>query len=218
MAVDWEIVKIALEASQTNEAAAEKLLLAALEQKGCNGECKPGCCGSGSTEQEIPITAVTGEKAVVYGKGGYSDANDPRTPACRSHEYDKDGKPIAVHCGVLVQPQTRYRCVLLDLIPHDESCQVYVEVVGKDGSPQSKTNTRLLTGWSESTKYDALYDAPASPGNFAMGREAKFYPPALGACGAVVVDASGNIDSDIAGSMGISRGTHMSYRVVFRER
>lgn len=162
---------------------------------------------------------VTTEKAVIYGKGGYTDPNDPRTPAMQKHEFDTNGKPIRVHGAVMVQPGTRYKCVLLDLIPHDESCQVYVDVQAKDGSLGSKTNARLLTGWRESaTDYDRLYDAPASPGSFAMGREAKFYAPALGPCGAVMVDEDGRIDSDIAGSLGISQGQHMSFRVVFRER
>lgn len=201
--VDWELVKIALETKQVNVPAAELLLKQAI-----------GYSSGEVTLVEKPV----GEQAVIYGKGGYTDAHDPRTLVCQKHEFDGNGKPIAVHTAVLVQPQARYRCVLVDLIPHDESCQVYVEVVAKNGAPGSKTNTRLLTGWSESTQYDALYDAPASPGNFSMGREAKFWPPALGACGAVVINDRGEIDSDVVGSLGISRGQHMSFRVAFQER
>lgn len=204
--IDWELVKIALETKQVNESAAGLLLKQAMG-------CEPTCCDTPAESKP-----VAPEKAVIYGKDGYTYISDPRTPACQKHEFDNSGKPIAVHTAVLVQPDTAYKCVLVDLLPHDESCQVYVEVYDANGNAASKTNTRLLTGWSESAKYDALYDAPASPGSFSMGREAKFWPPNLGSCGAVVVDGSGRIDSDVVGSLGISRGTHMSFRVVFRAR
>lgn len=219
VAVDWDVVKIALEKRQTNEAAAVNLLMAAID---CAPEkCAPGCCSGDGKPDETPgggETPTTGETAVIYGKGGYTDSGDPRTPACKTHEFDGGGKPIAVHTAVMVRPQSRYRCTLVDLIPHDESCQIYIEVYDRNGNPASKNGTRQLTGWSESEKYDELIAAPASPGNLPMGRGSKFWPPALGGSGACIVNEQGEIDSDIVGSLGLSRGEHMSYRVAYRAR
>lgn len=204
--IDWVLVRQATAIEPTNQQAAELLLKQAMG-------CEPGCCSGEVTLVEKPV----GEQAVIFGKGGFTGPGDPRTPACQRHET-KDGKPIAVHTAVLVQPQTRYRCTLVDLIPGDQSCQIYVEVFDRSGNAASKTNTRQLTGWSESTSYDELLDAPASPGSLPMGRGSKFWPPALGGSGACMVDGSGKIDSDIVGSLGLPAGEHVSYRVVFKER
>ena len=211
MTVDWNIVRIAVDMSQTDELSAIKLLQAALVD---NSQCKARCCGGGESAPNVGQS----EKAVVYGKGGYTDAGDPRSPSCQRHEFDGSGKPIAVHTAVMVRPQSLYQCTLVDLIPGDESCQIYIEVYDRNGNPDSKDGTRQLTGWSESEKYDELLSAPASPGNLPMGRGSKFWPPALGGSGACIVNEHGEIDSDIVGSLGLSKGQHMSYRVAFRAR
>lgn len=212
--IDWVLVKQAAAIEPTNAQAAELLLKQAM---GCDTEqagCAPGCCGGNVTLVEKPST----EQAVIFGKGGFTGPGDPRTPACQKHATDNSGKPVAVHTAVLVQPNTRYRCTLVDLIPGDQSCQIYIEVYDRAGNAASKAGTRQLTGWSESTDYDELLDAPASPGNLPMGRGSKFWPPALGGSGACIVDGAGNIDSDIVGSLGLPAGEHVSYRVVFKER
>lgn len=215
--IDWVLVRQAAAIEPTNALAAELLLKQAMgcdtEKPGCGG-CEPGCCGGNVTLVEKPTT----EQAVIYGKGGFTGPGDPRTLACQKHQTDNSGKPIAVHTAVLVQPSTRYRCTLVDLIPGDQSCQIYIEVYDRAGNAASKAGTRQLTGWSESTSYDALLDAPASPGHLPMGRGSKFWPPALGGSGACIVDGAGNIDSDIVGSLGLPAGEHVSYRVAFRER
>jgi hypothetical protein len=180
---------------------------------------------SSANLQPTPELGAWQEKEVCYGHRGFTDEHDPRTPAMRTHAYDPStGRVTAVWGGVLVQPNKRYRCVLVDLLPADQSCNLYVEVYDKNGNAASKNLARQLTGWRESaTDYDALYDAPQSPGAFEMAHDGKFFKDSngampLGPYGVCIVDGAGNIDSDIAGSFGLPNGQHTSYRICFRER
>lgn len=203
--IDWDLIKTAYDMHVTQPAAAETLLTMAL---GMESHRK-----SGMGETPEP------DKSVFYGKGGYTDVNDPREPDCQSHQFDGAGKPLAIHLGVMVRPSSKYRCSRVELLQNDESCNVYVIVTNKSGGMVPSVNTRMITGWRESdTDYDSLIEAPASPGSFFMGRDSKFYPPSLGPIGACVIDDSGNIDSDLVGSMGLSKGQHWSFRVYFQER
>lgn len=217
MAVDWEIVKIALEASQTNEAAAEKLLLAAIEQKGCNGECKPGCCGAGSNEQDILITAAVPDKAVVYGRDSYTDQHDPRQPNGRKHEMTNN-LVTGIHLTVHVKPERRYRVSNFYLI--DESAAsgqtvCKVKVLGKDGREQP-ADVRLATGYAgQDDKFDDYLVAGNAGNEFVITN--KFFPPALAPL-AIVILENGRIASDVAGNIGLPMGHHVSFYAELTER
>lgn len=205
MQVDWGLVKQALEVAQINESAAEHILLQAV------GELEP---------MDGPLTggAIPEEKAVVYGRNGYTDEHDPRDLDCRSHA-GKDGDRAAIWLQVHVNPESRYRCTRVEAIFDDDSCNVYFFVMNHTGSMVPATGARLGSPYSGSASgFQNNWKAPASPDSIFMGPNSKFWPPALGPLAAFVVDELGNIDSDVVGSIGLPQGDHMSFRVMFTER
>jgi hypothetical protein len=194
MAVDWELVKQALEVSQINQAAAEHLLLMAMAEIGDGG-------------------AIPEEGAVIYGRNGYTDEHDPRDPDCR--DAVGDNLWLQVH----VIPDATYRCTRVELLQEDEACNVYFFVMNHTGSMVPATGARLGSpyGGSDSGFRD-VWKAPASPDSIFMGPDSKMFGAELGPLASFVVDGLGNIDSDVVGSIGLRNGKHRSVRVYFQER
>lgn len=195
--VDWHVVFRALEQSQFDPIGAEELLKTAF------------------LIDKPPVEPGINK---IYGRDSYTDANDPRGLDCRSHQY-QNGKPVAVHLQVHVTPSKAFRCQSVELLLEDNSSNVYFQVLDRNGMPLPGLEARLFSPYSGyADNFQSTWAAPASPYSIFMGRDSKFAEPNLGPIAAGLVDDQGNIISDVVGSMGLSRGEHMSYRVTFVRR
>lgn len=214
--IDWVLVRQAAAIEPTNALAAELLLKQAMgcdtEKPGCGG-CEPGCCGGNVTLVEKPTT----EQAVVYGRNSYTDSNDPRRLNGRSHEMTNN-KVTGIHLTVHVKPERTYKvrnCYLIDEAAASGQTVCKVKVFGKDGMEQP-ADVRLATGYNgQDDKFDEYLTAGNAGNEFVITN--KFWPPSLGPL-AVVILANGQIDSDVAGNIGLPFGHHVSFYVEFIER
>lgn len=211
--IDWTQVKAAVEVSEINEKAAEMLLFDAI------GEIEGGGDSGGAT-----INTPGAESAVIYGRTsgaypkGYTDPADPRDADCRYHGKE-DGKPDAVWLQVNVHPERRFKCVRVELLQEDESCNVYLIATNRAGAMVPATGFRLGSPYNNSEHpYKDEWKAPASPANIPMGHDSRFTPNDLGPYAGYIVDSGGAVISDIVGSMGLPNGQHMSYRIYMQER
>lgn len=211
----WKLVTTAVTLKDVNEKLALDLIIDAAKEAGCCDDKK--CCG-GSCEgvtEEKPVVPTTA--SVLYGEGGkYTDANDPRDENARGHKLD-GGKIESVNVLVRTKPGAKYKAVLVETLPLDESCTIYVSVQNKNGSLASVSNVRQTTGSVDGHGYDDLYAAGNSKGEFFMGSDGKFYGQNIGPYGVVVTDGQDNIISDFVYGLGLYNGQHVSYRVGFRE-
>jgi len=213
LTIDWDLVKTAGELSETNRNAAVQLMLTAVT-------CAAGqkCCGGGGGgEKEVKSSE---EKAVVYGDGYYTDAQDPRKPNLRKHDGGNGQEYTAINGLVKVNPDSLYKCVSAEALFNDESCNLYVVVLNESGGMIPPFNARMITGGDgKAGTYDQLIDAPASPGSYFMGRDSKFDPKkAIGPIGAVVLNDDGKISSDWVYGLGLPAGEHVSFRISFAKR
>ena len=150
----------------------------------------------------------------------HSDDVDPRAENAARHipPPGQSGEVRAVHVTVHKQdPEVRkYACTNVRYLPNDDSCNIYVQVLNKQGTPVM-VDARMGTGYSGNKNSFDSWNPPGNPnGSFFMGPDSGFEPPNLGPCAVFVVD-QGYIVSDVVGSMGLSRGQHGSFYVVFKE-
>lgn len=200
--IDWRIVAEALAFSFYDTERAEEHLATA-----------GTVCDWVDDEPDEPTGPA--QVAIIYGRDSYTDKDDPRDLDCRSHATT-DGRPVAIHLQVHVDPAKQYRCKRVELLENDGSCNVYFVIEpssfvlngARTGSPYSG----LATGFEDTWRADA------SPGSIFMGRDASFAPPNLGPIAAFLATPDGTIVSDVVGSMGLPLGRHWSFRIYFEER
>lgn len=202
--INWELLEVAVELHKRgSDATAESVLREALKLDIPNSDAVD--------------TPHSESKSVLYGQGGwYTDEYDPRTKTADKHSGGDGQRVTGVNVLVRTNPSSQYRAVSVETLLNDESCNVYV-FENVNGAVVPAFNSRMVTGSSDGYKYDNLVEAPSSPGSFFMGRDSKFWPPAIGPIGAVIVE-NGKAVSDIVYGMGLSEGQHMSYRIVFERR
>lgn len=190
--VNWSSVKAAYTLSSSDEDAALTLLLKAINDGG-------------------PVQNPN--VSVLYGNGGwYTDEFDPRLQGANGF-VQQDNYYVSVNTLVRTRPETRWRASVVATNVKDASANVYVSI-----SPSFLTRTRMITGSTDGYGYDQLINAPNSPGTFFMGRNSVYWPPAIGPIGVVVLNAKGEIDSDVVYGLGLPAGQHCSYNVEFVER
>lgn len=214
--IDWVLVRQAAAIEPTNALAAELLLKQAMgcdtEKPGCGG-CDSNCCGGNVTLVEKPTT----EQAVIYGRNGYTDERDPRQANGRGHVMTND-KVTGIHLTVHVKPERKYRVsnfYLIDELAASGQTVCLVKVYGKDGR-EKPADVRLATGYNgQDDKFDEYLTAGNARNEFVITN--KFWPPSLGPL-AVVILNNGQIDSDVAGNIGLPFGHHVSFYVEFIER
>lgn len=181
----------------------ELLAQAAAEIAELNGE-NTGCCGGS-------CNCNCGQPA----DPPPTQSADPRAPNARDHATDKNGKVTGVFINVHRTPGARFVCQSVRLIDENEAqgnTIIRVKFTGASGP------LFLATGYQgNATSFDDFLPDSSGHGELVMaGSGAKFYPPNLGPL-AVVVRENGQIISDVIGNLGLSRGAHVSYEVVFSE-
>jgi len=145
---------------------------------------------------------------------------DVRSPNANHHDPapGESGDVKAVHLTVhkVGTQDRRYRCVGAQLLVDDDSCNIYVQVFSRLGTP-IMADVRMGTGYSGNPDTFHDYIVPGNPnGSFFMGPDSGFTPPNLGPL-AVMIRDGGRTVSDTVGGMGLSRGQHMSYLIKFME-
>jgi hypothetical protein len=184
----------------------------------------------GPDVRSIKAATETTEKAVVYGKDGYTDENDPRQPNARTHSTDSNGRVTAVWLTVHVDPKARFRCVNAFVKGEEEAkgqTIILISVRDKNGNAQNN-QVIMATGYQGQA---GPFDDYLTPGNAFYpvqhiladshdGKGCTFIPPALGGI-AIFVAKTGDIrvsDSDIVGNLGLPYARHVSYVLEFQER
>lgn len=167
-------------------------------------------------EVEAALALIPGDGGVIISA---PDAIDPREFNTTHHNPPpgQDGKVDAVHLTVHPAPGVRkYRCIRTQLLSDDPSCNIYVSVVDNRGRA-IMVNVMMATGYQGNANTFHAYMPPGNPnGSFFMGSDSRFLPPNVGPL-AIMIREGNEIVSDVVGSLGLARGQHMSYFIVFRE-
>lgn len=153
---------------------------------------------------------VATQKAVDYGKGGYTDANDPRSENARRH--GAEGQSVDA-CWLIVHadPAKQYRCKHVSVVGEMEAGGKHIVTVTCAGS----NDVILATGYNGSADgFDQRI--VHSPGQDLI-LDGHGFPPALGPY-AVFLQRNGQIVSDVVGSLMLPFGHHICYFIEFAER
>ena len=161
---------------------------------------------SGSVSGDKPVQV----QKVDYGKGGYTDANDPRAENARRH--GADGQPVDA-CWLIVHadPAKQYRCKSVRVIGEMEAGGKHIVTVTGAGS----NDVILATGYNGSAgSYDQrIVHTPGQE----LVLDGHGQPPNLGSY-AVFLQRNGEIVSDEVGSLMLPFGHHIGAFIEFAER
>lgn len=173
-------------------------------------------------------TNINSTVPVIYGKDGYTDADDPRQQNARTHGL-VDGKVTAVWLTVHTKPETKYKCVNAMVINEENAkgqTTIFVSVKNKNGT-YANDQVIMATGYQgQSDKFDDYL----TPGNSFRpvqhiladshnGSGCTFIPPALGGIAIFVAGSDiKQINSDVVGNLGLPYAHHVSYMLEFVER
>jgi hypothetical protein len=169
-------------------------------------------------ETELPNIPDNAGASVVYGRDGYSDAQDPRDPNCRDYRVE-DGKVLGVNLLVHSSPLKRY-CVkhvgLVDEVVAQGQTVIRAAVIDRAGQPMN-AEVRLAYPYDGEASHFANYITAGNEKNeFVMVN--KYWPPGLGPLALMILDDENIIISDVVGSLGLPEGHHVSVSVTFQER
>lgn len=147
----------------------------------------------------------------VYGRDGYTDAQDPRAQSARGHA-DINGVVIGVHLQVHTQPSQPWRARYVEVIGEGDAGGRHVAYVDQLSGHE---NVALFTGYNgEIDKFDAAINHVAGQEIVIDGR---FDPPNLGPL-AIALVRDGKIISDVVASLGLPSGHHVCYKIIFERR
>ncbi|HPC92904.1 MAG TPA: hypothetical protein P5317_11630 [Myxococcota bacterium] len=211
------LLESALQVINTSPDAAAQLIKAALAEL---GEPQTGT-------QTAGVVAPTSERAVVYGKDGYTDANDPRQPNARNH-INEGGKVMGMWLTVHVKPETKYRCVnayVIDEVQAKGQTVIFVDVRRKDGTVANEV-VLMATGYKgQDWPFDELLEPGQAfrPVQHIMadehtGKGCSFNPPDLGPLAVFVAGPDRKPISDVIGDLGLPGSHHISVFIELHER
>ena len=155
-------------------------------------------------------SVITSERPVDYGKNGYTDEHDPRSPNARRHS--PEGQAVE-DCWLIVhsRPDAEYRCVSAKVIGESQAGGRHIATVIQPGSEQ----VGLATGYNGNPdEFDQLILHSPSDDLIIDGHG---QPPDLGPYSVFLV-RNGRAISDRVSSIMLPFGHHICYVFEFARR